>query len=330
MSNLLTNSRLRTNRDCRRKHRLMYLEGWRPVHEGEALSFGKLVHTGLEAWWKDDGTGRLAAALGAIAGRGREPHQQVAAEEVLTGYDARWLAATADIEVLAVETTFVIPLINPETCAPSRTWNLAGKLDGVLRRRATGETLILEHKTTTENIADPTDPYWTKLAMDPQVSHYFLGAEGLGWPATGCCYDVLLRPRLKPLKATPPEARKYTKDGRLYASQREVDETPEEYRARVRADIAAEPAKYFQRRDVPRTEADIRDYLGDVWAEGRAMREAELAGRAPRSPEACHRFGQCPFWEVCTTGLRPEDHSDLFEHLDDVHPELELELTEAF
>ena len=30
MSNLLTHSRLRVWRDCKRKHQLMYGEGWRP------------------------------------------------------------------------------------------------------------------------------------------------------------------------------------------------------------------------------------------------------------------------------------------------------------
>ena len=70
MSNLLTNSRLRTWRDCRRKHRLMYIDGWRPIKQGEALRFGILAHTGLEAWWRDDGSGRLAAAIDAISGRG--------------------------------------------------------------------------------------------------------------------------------------------------------------------------------------------------------------------------------------------------------------------
>jgi hypothetical protein len=60
------------------------------------------------------------------------------------------------------------------------------------------------------------------------------------------------------------------------------------------------------------------------------MREAELAGRAPRNPESCHRFGTCAFWDTCANGLRLEDHPEAFERLDDVHPELELDLQEAY
>lgn len=327
MSNLLTVSRMRTWRDCRRRHGLMYLEGWRPRQQAEALRFGSLAHTGLEAWWKDDGTGRLVAAIEAMAGRGFDEFEQAAAEELMAGYDAQW-GGDDRYEVLAVEETFFAPLLNPETGAASRTWLLAGKLDGIVQDRETGAKLILEHKTTVENIADPADPYWAKLGMDAQVSHYYVGAESLGHSAEGCLYDVLLRPRMKPLKATPEESRKYTKDGRLYANQRDRDEAPEEFRVRVRADIQANPDKYFQRRTIGRTDGDIREYLDDVWAEGRMMREAELAGRAPRNPESCHRFGTCPFWDACAYGMRLADHPEAFEQVADVHPELDLQ--EAF
>lgn len=323
MSNILTVSRMRTRRDCARKHRLMYLDGWRPIHQGEALRFGSLAHTGLEAWWRDDGTGRLVAAIEAMAGKGFDLYEQAAAEELMAGYDARW-GTDERYEVVAVEETFFAPLMNPETGAASRTWVLGGKLDVRVVDRETGARLIVEHKTTTENVSDPVDPYWTKLAMDPQVSQYYIGAESMGFAADGCLYDVLLRPRLKPYKATPEASRKYKANGELYANQRDRDETPEEYRARVAADIAENADKYFQRRMLARTDGDIREYLADVWAEGRTMREAELAGRAPRNPDSCHRFGTCPFWDACANGLRLEDHPEAFQKLEDVHPELEL------
>ena len=322
MSNLLTISRLRTWRDCKRKHRLVYLDGWRPRREDEAISFGRLVHEGLERWWTAPADQRLIAAFARIRGRAQDLHQEAAAQELLRAYDRRWALAMEAYEVLAVEATFTAPLINPETGAASRTFNLAGKVDAVVRERATGRVLLVEHKTTSEAIDDPTATYWRRLAMDGQVSHYFVGAESLGFQVEGCLYDVLLRPRMKPLKATPPESRKYTKDGRLYAAQRETDESPDEYAARLRADRDAAPEKYFQRREVPRTEDDLRDYLFDAWAEARTLRESELAGRAPRSPEACFRFGVCPFFEHCANGLRLEDAPDQFEQVGHVHPEL--------
>ena len=329
MSNLLTNSRLRTWRDCKRRHRLLYLDGWRPRREDDAVSFGRLAHLGLEGWWKAAPEQRLYEAMLRISGRAHDLFQEAAVRELLRAYDERYAGTMEGYDVLAVEATFTAPLLNPETGAASRTFLLAGKVDGIVRERATGRVLLLEHKTTSEAIEDATTSYWRRLAMDGQVSHYYVGAESLGHRVEGCLYDVLLRPRLKPLKATPEASRKYTKDGRLYAAQREVDETPEEYAARLRADIADAPAKYFQRREVPRTEDDLRDYLFDAWAEARAMREAELAGRAARSPEACFRFGACPFWVNCAEKVRLDDLPDEFERVQDVHPELDLDPIEV-
>ncbi len=325
MSNLLTNSRFRCRRECHRKHHIQYVEGWRPVRASEAMFFGTLAHTGLEAWWKA-GADRLGAALEAVQNGAWDAYQQAAVEELLAGYELRWghLMDEGRFEVIAIEETFTVPMINPATGGVSRTWAFAGKVDGIIRDCQTGALFLLEHKTTGDTICDPAALYWQKLAMDYQVSHYFIGAEALGHEVAGCLYDVLLRPQLRPYKATPEEKRKYKKDGALYGNQRAEDETPDAYRIRVREDIEDKPEKYFQRRDVFRTDSDIQDYLFDAWAEGRSMREAELAGRAPRNPEACHRFGTCSFWDICANGLKPEDDPDRFERVEDVHPELNL------
>jgi hypothetical protein len=333
---MLTVSRMKAWRTCKRLHRLSYLEGWRSVRSADPLRQGTIGHRGLEAWWSAD-VDRLGAALAAIAGQGEDAYEQAAIEELLIAYDREWTAELARYEIVAVEISFTIPLVNPATGAISRTWILAGKIDGVLRERDTGCIVLLEHKLTSESFADDAESYWIKLGMDAQVSHYYLGAEGHGHIATGCLYDVLRRPRLEPLKATPVEQRKYTekpsklKDGTvrpagsLYANQRDADETPDEYRARVRTSIAEAPAKYFARRTIARTDRDIAEYLGDVWAEARMMRDAELAEVSPKNPEACHRFGTCTYWPVCAYGVRPEDHPETFIQVENVHPELELQ-----
>lgn len=320
---LLTASRLRAFRRCARLETITYVEGWRPVQEEDALAFGTLWHTGLEAWWtahqRQAPADALGAGLAAVASKARDLFSQVKVEELLRGYDRKW--SDQAYEVVGVEESFGAPLLNPETMLPSRTWRLAGKIDA----RATngdGRRLIVEHKTSSQDIS-PSADYWAKLQMDHQLSIYTIGAEALGWTPEGCLYDVVLKPAQKPLLATPVEARKYTKEGRLYyAAQREQDETPEEYRTRVRKAIEADPDRYFQRREIPRTESQIAEFLADAWAQGRAMREAHLANRAPRNPDACHQFGTCPFWLCCSTGSAPDAYPDIYRRLDDVHPEL--------
>jgi hypothetical protein len=325
---LLTASRLRCFRTCARLHHLRYVEGWRPRQESEALRFGSLFHKGMEAWWGTvaanelDGA-PLMVALASVAGLAADPYEQVRLNELLRGYDLAWRADAGLYEVLGVEVSYTAPLLNPATnLARSRTWQLAGKIDAIVRRRSDGRVLVVEHKTTGDEIASEADPYWSTLALDHQISGYVIGAEALGHHVDEILYDVAKKPGQKPLRATAPESRKYTKEGRLYANQREADESVEEYRARVRAEIEGDLARYFRRRSVPRTESQIRDFLFDAWQQGRSMREMEIEGFAPRNPEACHRFGTCAFWQVCSTGTHPADHIHDYDQLTNVNPEL--------
>lgn len=318
---LLTNSRLRVYRECERKHDIMFRQRIRPVRDGEALRFGSLIHLGLEAWWRGEG---LEGALAAVSVES-DPFDRVKAEELLRGYDSHWQAPPDD--VIGVELEFRAPMINPATGAESRTWMHAGKIDALL------PGVVIEHKTTSESISDDSDNYWQRLAMDHQISGYVIGAEALGHEIRATLYDVLKKSSLRPLKATPLEDRKYTKatktePSRLYANQRETDETPEEYAQRLRADIAADPEKYFQRRVISRMESQILDFRQDAWQAGRAIREAELAGRSPRNPEACFRYGRCAFWDHCSAGLDLTTSPD-FKVVDNLHPELTASPSDA-
>lgn len=324
---LLTSSRLRTFRDCARKHQLQYVEGWRPAKEPEYFRVGTLLHLGLEAWWKapDDLEGidgALDAALAAVHGKAADPFEQARVETMLRGYHAAWASDRPRYEVLAVECEFTAPLLNPQTWRPSQTWQLAGKIDAIVRRHADGQVLVIEHKSASEDVQGEDSNYWTKLAIDPQVSAYVLGAEALGYKVDEILYDVLVKPRQRQLLATPVEARKYRADGALYANQREHDETPEAYRERIENVVMNDLGRFFVRRPIPRAASQLEEFLSDAWAQGGAMRDAEKLGRAPKNPEACARYGMCPWWLLCSTGARPEEYPAEFARSENVNPEL--------
>jgi len=316
-TDLLTISRMKSARACLRLHKLRYLEGWRPVREADTLRFGTLIHAGLEAWWQAPMAHRLDAALAALDVEA-DPYDRARARALIVGYDARW--ADQRYETLGVEVAFVAPLVNPDTGAASRTYSLAGKIDAIVRD-AHGRVLIVEHKTSSEDVSTGSE-YWRRLVMDGQVSVYFEGARSLGHDVEGCLYDVIAKPGLRPYKATPPESRKYTKDGSLYANQREEDETPDAYEARLLEAIAAAPDKFFARGEVPRLETELDEARADAWQTGRLLRESELAGRAPRNPDACVRYGRtCDFFDVCA-GQASLDDPSRFIRLTHSHPEL--------
>jgi len=314
---LLTESRLKTRRRCAREHQIRYELGYESTSaDREALRFGTLVHLGLESWWK---THSIEDALASLASaESEDAYELVRAEELLRGYDARW--GDEPFEVIGVELEFRAPLINPDTGAASKTWQLGGKLDALAIDR-NGRTVIVEHKTSGKNIGAGS-VYWARLRMDGQVSGYFRGAEALGHPAEVCLYDVIGKIKLRPCKATPAESRRYTKAGKLDARQRETDETIEEYRTRVQEEIAGNPDKYYQRGEVVRLESEMRAHDLDTWQTAGMMRDGRRLGIAPKNTDACERFESlCQYFPICT-GEASLDDERLYQLLPSVHPEL--------
>jgi hypothetical protein len=322
---LLTESRAKTFRRCQREHHNRYVLGFVALYENVALYFGVLCHIALEAYWREPiFADRLAASLEAIAEATNEetdPYEVAKLEEMMRGYDARWGAEPW--QALAVEAEFRAPLINPHSGAASKTFVRAGKLD-VIARDPRGRVVFVEHKTSSEDIT-PGSNYWARLRLDGQVSGYFRGADSLGFKAEACIYDVLGKPAIRPLKATPVEARRYTKDGRLDARQRDTDETPAEYALRVREAIAEAPEKYYARGEVVRLESEMEQYDLEAWALAQSMRDARKLEIAPKNPDACIRYGsRCPYFAVCC-GEQSLDDPAAFKHLDWPHPELTKE-----
>jgi hypothetical protein len=313
---LLTSSRLKTARACQRLHYYEYTLGFRPAVDAEALRFGTLIHLGLEAWLRSTGD-RLADALQVVELHPSDPFDIARARAMLIGYDARW--GGEQLEVLAVEVRFESPLVNPDTGRASMTWNLGGKLDAVVRT-PDGRTLIMEHKTASEDVRPGSD-YWKRLRLDGQVSVYYAGAAALGYDVQGVLYDVLSKPTFRPLKKSAEV--KLKKDGTPYANQRLADETPAEFEARILEDIAADPSGYFGRAEVVRLEDEMAEALQDVWQFGRMLRENDLRGFYPRNVDACIRFGRpCPFFSVCV-GEASLDDRELYRRTESTHPELD-------
>ena len=320
---VLTNSAMRVFRRCAREYFYAYEQGYRPnTDPDENLRFGSLMHSALEAWWLADDGQKLNAAIEALRPLAADEYDLVRAGVLMQGYDARW--SGEQLDVIAVEAQFRAPLVNPETGASSRTFDLAGKLDVLVRDPSDGLIKLVEHKTTARDIG-PGTVYWKQLTLDAQVSLYFAGAKARGYDVAECIYDVIGKPALRPYKATPEEARKYTKDGRLYANQRASDETADEFRQRLTAHIAENPDRYYQRGTVVRLEQEELDAAYDTWTIARLIREAQLGSRWPRNVDACERFGrECAYWPVCA-GEASIDDPTRYVRVENVHVELDSE-----
>jgi len=311
---LLTNSRRRCFNQCAKKYYYTYILGYKPVKTADALRFGSLFHGALEMYWLMD----LEPALYWLEQQAESDYnvyEKELAKQLLIGYYNHWYEEDGNEDAIP-ELEFRAPLINPATMGESRTFQLAGKIDVVRPKRKQ----LVEHKTTSDDIS-PESTYWLKLTIDGQISGYYTGCEALGYEVDECLYDVIRKPALRPLMATPEESRKYKKDGTLYANQRERDESVEEYGLRLAADIAERSERYFARKTITRLEDDMADYMADMWGCARNIRDNELMERWPRNPDQCLQFGTCPFFGVCTK-TESLDDAELFRKVENPDEEL--------
>lgn len=319
--NLLTNSRAKVARLCAAKHNMRYLKGYVSTAEADELNFGTAIHLALEAWWRASNDGRLDAALQALKPEILpDEYARARAMVMISGYHQRW--KNEPFIALAVEPTFRGPLVNPDTGRTSRVFQIAGKLDAIVRNTNDGTTWILEHKTSSEDVT-PGSVYHRRLRMDSQVSMYFDGAAALGFrDIAGCIYDVLSKPGQRPYKATPQEARKYTAKGALYTTQHAEDEPVNAYMERCLNAVVAAPEKFFSRLEVPRLEAELHQARRDLWVLAQRMNFDETKNAHSRNPDACVAYGRvCEFFDACS-GAASLDDERLFRRVDNPHQEL--------
>lgn len=332
---VLTNSSITTFRRCPREYQYRYVYLIKPTRVAPALQFGKLFHIGLNAWWAATSPhfNKWARALEAMhAVEGVDPFDMAKAHALMAGYTTRW--GDEPYETVAVEKRFALPVYTAISRAPS--FELRGSIDAVVRQgrvndHLNGEATLynVEHKTTSSDIS-PGSGYWRHvIALDSQVSTYNSAAKEMGYDIRATVYDVIRKPELHPMKATPEESKKYTKPTksepvpRLYSGQRESDETPDEYRDRLMADIGSRPNWYFQRNEIVRLEHDDEEHAKDVAHTAEMIRYSEDRDTWPRSPNACQRFGRfCEFHPVCS-GETTIDDGVRYERKTSQHEELE-------
>src|ERR1043166_5320398 len=105
---------------------------------------------------------------------------------MMRGYAQKY--ATDDFEVIALEKTFEGPISNPASGAASRSFVLAGKVDGILR--IDGNYFILEHKTAAQLDSDYLERLWTDFQIT--IYAYYI-EQTMRIPIAGILYNVLVK-----------------------------------------------------------------------------------------------------------------------------------------
>jgi hypothetical protein len=276
---------------------------------------------------------RLQAALDALSNErpatDKEALIVAKCRGLVVGYHQRWKDAGYSVD--AVEALVTSGLWNPETGRQSRSFILAGKLDvtGFRSRR-----VLFDHKSTSEDITDPNSPYWRQLIVEAQPSHYALLEWLNGRKVDEIVWDVMRKPGISPKNVAKADAAAVRNTGRYFGldlskeSLTELGETGREslemYTARLAYDCTeVRPQWYFQRRTVPRSDADIHEYATELWAHSQDILYARRENRWPRNSGACMLYGSpCKFLAVCSK--YDDINSDKWKRKKNVHNELPM------
>lgn len=306
---LISNSEVVCFQRCQREWQYRYLERWAPIREPQPLLDGRAVHECLAAHWR--GSEVDTAVLSSPQLRA-----------LLTAYRAYWGSTLAspvcgiEFDAVKVDVPFVwYSLHTPTAWYLPQSLDVVGVYDAVLYKSVT-PVAIVEHKTTSREIS-PGSEYWRELSTgNSQASTYCL-ASGLP-----IIWDALHKTGIQRRAATELAKRKITRMGRLYANQRDSDESDEELFSRAYDSIAESPERYFQRALIVRTDRERSEFVRDLSI---LYQDIERKRHEPtsRNPEACHAFGRpCDFFSVCWEGsalAEPNFAQRELNHTGEVH-----------
>ena len=232
--------------------------------------------------------------------------------DMLSGYVETYRGDIDRYEVVAVEKSFALRVRNPESERASSYFDQAGVVDLVVRDRADGRVLVMDHKTAAPgSIPDLV----SMLRFDPQASLYCAAwGEISGSPPDGFCLNVLAKrlapkpPRLiKPKKKADAcpcgigEPHTLSRDksqattGDLYREAIRVHGLVEADYSDLLAVFDAAPPVRYVRESVTRTPEQLRAWQAELYETSREIRTGRIY-RNPRVSE-CPR---CPFLPLCT------------------------------
>jgi RecB family exonuclease len=316
---LLTYSALNTFRNCPRKYKNRYLDNLRPRKRAEALSFGSVIHTAIELWYRSQNAeSRLRDVLtyidDAFENRVVDSNQMVQwhlATAMIRGYAERY--AIEEFEVVEVEKEFVGEIRNPDTGRQSQTFRIAGKVDGIVRCH--DGLYLLEHKTASTVDANYLDKLWT----DTQIALYCYYLRELGYPIVGVIYNVLLKSRLKQGKGETQEEYEVrhaelaakNKSGKSTA-KRQMPETDEEFQARLTEWYSRPEA--FHREFIYLSEDRLAMLQDEVWEITQQYLDARRRGKWLLNTSNCFSYQRpCEYLAYCQSGFNPNVADNLYE-----------------
>ncbi len=320
---ILTYSALRLFQNCRRKYHLRHYEYLVPLKADEVLYLGSVWHSVMELWY---GEGDLDAKLLAIRNlidksfpdHNSDPSQKRdwhLCHAMFDGYRARY--PKEDFVVVGIEQEFSIPIINPLTGRSSRTFELRGKVDGLVQMRDLGELFLLEHKSA----AQITGDYIERLPSDFQINLYSMAlSRFMKQKISGVIYNVTRKASLKQsegeteeqFEVRRAELIKKSKTGKSSA-KRKLPESNEAFRERLKEKYY--DPEMFYREILYLSDEDALRTSTEIWDITKLILTARRENCWIPNWEACFKFGSkpCMYWPLCRSNNNPNVRDNFYK-----------------
>lgn len=309
---LLTQSKYRAWRGCPRYFYHRHEEHLEPRVEREGRRRGTAFGSAIFAVQQAEEDGRLlqeeeqgashrlavyevieesvAGFYAEIHPSSQEEHDELAVEAVKVEQMARAYIARYGIDRRR-EVMFDMPLVNPLTGHPSRTFRRAGKIDGVVPL-GNKHARVIEDKFVGQIQKAMID----RLVLDQQIAEYIDALAQQGW--TG---EVEYRHTRYP--GINPHAAKTYKTKPDYPG-----ENMDEFAERLAADVRDRPEFYFDMQRLVFDVSSLEEHRQGRWAAAKGIMRArvelahtgELGLAFPKHEWKCNQFGSCEFLPLCT------------------------------
>ena len=320
---ILTYSAIKLFQSCRYKYNLRMIEGLAPLTQDDNLYLGSVWHSVLEIWYgRGEPDTRIEKATQVI--NQNFPNHQTDSRQkrdwhlchaMFRGYINQY--PEDEFKVLAVEMEFVIPIINPLTRRPSRTFELRGKVDGLAQLKQTGELFILEHKSA----AQITGSYIERLPSDFQINLYAMAlSRFLKRKISGVIYSVTRKANLKQSEGETEEQFEIRKAELIEKSKtgkssakRKMPETDEEFRERLVGKY--QDQEMYYREVLYLSDEDAARTSSELWDITKLILAAKRDNTWIPNWDNCFKFGNqpCMYWSLCRSNNNPIVKENLFE-----------------
>jgi hypothetical protein len=311
-------------RNCRKACELRYLQGLVPLETDRNLALGQVVHEALKTWHETRDMSQVQDYLDRnYFDRAQEPEQKKdwhLATAMMRGYAGRY--PEENFEVIALEEKFSGEIFNPATGAVSRTFVLAGKIDGLVKIGE--EYFLLEHKTASQLNADYLERLWTDFQII-LYSHYIEQTHGI--KVSGVLYNILLKAKLQQsqgetegeFETRRSELLAKSKTGKTTAT-RKMPESDEDFQARL-AEKYADPEMFH--REMLYLSRDLRGALqAELWELTQTFLDARRRGMFYQNTSFCFNYNRpCAYFPLCRSNGNQNVIENFYRH-EEPHTEL--------